>query len=392
MKLELCMPTRVVFGRGSIDRLGELAAPLGSRVMVVRGGRHLDRSGALDSVRGQLASIGMHVIEHAVVGEPDVTAVDEAADLARQHACDLVIGIGGGAALDAAKAVAGLLTLGGRALDYLEVVGRGIPIDHPSAPLIAIPTTAGTGTEVTRNAVLTHKPSRFKASMRSPYLLPRIALVDPALTDSVPPQVTAATGLDALTQLIEPYVSTGANPLTDGLALEGVALVAKSLACAWTDGADEAARDDMSLASLMGGICLANAGLGAVHGFAAPLGAMYPVAHGAACAALLHPVMKANVQALRETDARHPTLARFARVGEALTARRYEAQDDAIDAGVAFVRDLVRALEVPGLSSRGLGPADVDAVVSAARKASSMRYNPVVLSDHALASCLREAL
>lgn len=390
MNFEFCTSSRVVFGRGVFDRLGELVGSMGARAMVVRGGAHLDRSGVMGRLRDMMAGVGVEIAQYVVVGEPKVGVVDEALRVAREARSEMVIGLGGGSALDAAKAVAGLLTMGGEALDYMEVVGRGRPIDRPSAPLVAVPTTAGTGTEVTRNAVLAYEPARFKASMRSLHLIPRVALVDPQLTDSVPAAVTASTGLDALTQLIEPYVSKGATPITDGLALEGMRLAGRSLSRAFAKGADASARDDMSLASLLGGVCLANAGLGAVHGFAAPLGAMFPIPHGTACAALLAPVMEANVLALRRQDS--PVLGRYATMGEVLTARRYSTADEAIEAGLAFVREVVGVLGIPGLRAYGVGESDVQEVVEAASKASSMRYNPVDLTPEVLSGCLRGAL
>lgn len=389
---EFCTAPRIVFGRGEIGRIGTLACQMGKRAVVVRGGDHLDRSGTMTRVSASLEAAGVHFVQHVVVGEPEVTVIDEALATARESGCDVVVGLGGGSALDAAKAVAGLLTMGGAALDYMEVVGRGQPIDRPAAPLIAVPTTAGTGTEVTRNAVLAYEPRQFKASMRSPHLIPRVALVDPQLTDSVPPEVTASTGLDALTQVIEPHVSKNANPLTDALSLEGIRRAARALPRAHAVGSDTEARDDMALASLLGGMCLANAGLGAVHGFAAPLGAMFPVPHGTACAVLLPHVMQANVAALRATDRQHPVLARYANVGRALTGEAHESDDHAIDAGLAFLRQLVLALEVPGLATFGLERDDVAPLVQAARKASSMKYNPVTLSDEALAACVHGAL
>jgi len=383
---------RMIFGRGSFERIGELAAPLGKRAMVVRGGDHLDRSGTIDTLVRLLQAEEVAAVQHVVLGEPEVSTIDEVLEVARAQSCDLVIGFGGGSALDAAKAVAGLLAMGGGALDYMEVVGRGLPINRPAAPLIAVPTTAGTGTEVTRNAVLSYKAKGFKASMRSPHLIPRVALVDPALTDSVPPRVTASTGLDALTQVIEPYVSTGATPMTDALSMEGIRRAAGALPRAFADGGDRQARDDVALAALFGGICLANAGLGAVHGFAAPLGAMFPIPHGIACAALLPHVMAANVEALREQGLEGPVLTRYAAVGRALTGRKLEHDRDAVDAGVSFVRSLVRELRIPGLSEFGLGAEDVVNLAAAAKKASSMKYNPVALTDESLAACVRGAL
>ena len=250
---EFCTSPRIIFGRGEVDRIGNLAGQMGKRAIVVRGGAHLDQSGTLDRIRTSFEAAGVDFVQHVVRGEPDITTIDEALLTAREGACDMVVGLGGGSALDAAKAVAGLLTMGGAALDYMEVVGRGQPIDRPAAPLIAVPTTAGTGTEVTRNAVLAYKPKQFKASMRSPHLIPRVALVDPQLTDSTPPEITASTGLDALTQVIEPYVSKNANPLSDALSLEGIRRAARALPRAHARGSDTQARDDMALASLLGG-------------------------------------------------------------------------------------------------------------------------------------------
>jgi alcohol dehydrogenase class IV len=219
-------------------------------------------------------------------GEPTVDLVRHGTRLARDTGCDLVIALGGGSAIDAGKAIAALLANGGDPLDYLEVVGQAKPLSRPSAPFIAIPTTAGTGSEVTRNAVLASPEDGVKASLRSPHMLPALAVVDPELTLDLPQALTASTGLDALTQLIEPYVSNRANPMTDLYCVEGLRVAASALRRAWRDGHDLAARTDMSFASLLGGLALANAGLGAVHGFAAPLGGMFDAPHGALCATL----------------------------------------------------------------------------------------------------------
>ncbi len=392
MKFELCTAARILFERDGIDRVGELAAGLGRRAAVLRGGDHLDRSGAVHRLAASCAEHGVSMIQERISGEPTVEQVDEATARARAAGCDLVIGIGGGSALDAAKAVAGLLTNPGSALDYLEVVGSGKPIAHPAAPVIAIPTTAGTGTEVTRNAVLTCVEQGVKASLRSPYLLPRVALVDPALTHSVPPGVTASTGLDALTQLIEPYVSVRAQPLTDALALAGIRAVARSLRRAVLDGTDVQARDDMAVASLMGGLCLANSGLGAVHGLAAPLGATVSVPHGVACAVLLPHVMAANVAALRARAPDGPELRRFADVSVALRDQPATHLASAIDAGVARVAELVRSVGIESLGKFGLKEEHITEVARRAQRASSMKANPVSLSEAVLSDCLRRAL
>lgn len=385
---EFRSPPRIVFGRGALGRIGEIASSMGSRAMVVRGGRHLDGSRTMVRVTELLGSACVEWSGFTVRGEPDVGIVDRAAAEARERGCDHVIGLGGGSAMDAAKAVAGLLANGGAALDYMEVVGSGRPLERPAAPLVAVPTTAGTGTEVTKNAVITSREHGYKASMRSPHLIPRVALVDPALTDSMPPRVSAATGLDALTQLVESYTTRKANPVTDALATQGIGLAARSLVRACTSG-DPEARDDMALASLLSGLCLANSGLGAVHGFAAPLGAAFPVPHGVACAALLPHVMEANVAALRSADTGSPALARYARVGTILTGERGEG---APDAGVSHVAGLVRELEIPPLSSYGVATGDVDTLVERALGASSMKGNPVELGREALASALGRAV
>lgn len=381
---------RILFGRGQLERLGDIVASLGQMVLLVRGGQHLESTGVIARLVTSLA--GRPYIMQHVSSEPRVGVIDAMVLQAREAGCDVVVGVGGGAVLDAAKAVAGLLTHEGSALDYLEVVGAGRPITRPAAPLIAIPTTAGTGSEVTRNAVLTYEPKHFKASMRSVHLVPRVALVDPSLTDTVPPAVTAATGLDALTQLIEPYVCSRAQPITDALAVRGIELAARALVRAYENGRDTAARDDMALASLLGGMCLANAGLGAVHGFAAPLGASFPIPHGVACAALLPHVMAANVAALRMQKQRAPVLARYAHVGRLLTQQSIADDDAAIDAGIERTRQLVTGLGIPKLASFGVESAHVSEIVQRAKRASSMRANPVLLTDEQLAHCLQAAM
>jgi alcohol dehydrogenase class IV len=297
---------RIVFGRGTFARVAEIATPLGRKPLVVYNGDAPGRGGALDRLAAQFDAT---LIRQK--GEPTVADVDRALGSARQANCDSVIALGGGSALDAGKAVAGLLANGGSALDYMEVVGKGQKITKPSVPWLAIPTTAGTGAEATRNAVIGFPEKKFKASIRSELLLPRVALIDPELAVNVPPEVTAASGMDALCQCIESYTSTGANPITDALALRGIHLAARSLRRAYASGTDLAAREDMAMAALISGITLTSAGLGAVHGFAAPLGANFPVPHGIVCAALLPHVIRANREALERAEGREFSLARY---------------------------------------------------------------------------------
>jgi alcohol dehydrogenase class IV len=274
----------------------------------------------------------------------------------------------------------------------MEVIGRGQPIRVAATPWIAVPTTAGTGAEATRNAVVGDPGRKFKASLRSELLLPRVALVDPELGVGVPPEVTAASGMDALCQLVESYTSSGASPMTDALAVRGMGLAAEALRRAYLDGSDVDAREDMALAALLSGITLTNAGLGAVHGFAAPLGANFPVPHGVVCAVLLPHVMKANAEALRAQSQDHPALARYATVGRVLSGEAALNEGAAVDAGMRAAAELAGALAIPRLSSYGLSDGDVAPMVELAKKASSMRYNPVVLSDEALGEVLRRAL
>jgi alcohol dehydrogenase class IV len=320
--------------------------------------------------------------------EPTVALIEQAVAVAQRVAADVVIGIGGGSVIDAAKAVAAKTPNPGDLLDYLEVIGQGRTLERPSLPCMAVPTTAGTGAEVTRNAVLRSERHGVKVSLRSPTMLPVRAMVDPDLTLSVPPAVTAGTGLDALTQLQEAFVSSRANPLTDGLCREGLRRAARSLERAYAHGRDAEAREDMALASLLGGMALANAGLGAVHGFAGPLGGMVPAPHGMICAALLPDVMAANIRALRERQPNHPALVRYRETAVLLTGRDAVTAED----GVEWLRQLSRRLAVPPLGGLGFTQAQIDEAVSKARQASSMKGNPVALTEEELAAIYRNAL
>lgn len=384
MNFEFATAHRVVFGPGTFKQAGAIAKEFGRRALVVTG-KSVVRAQALG---GQLVAAGVVWEVFPVAGEPTTHAVIEGVERARATGCDVVIGLGGGSAIDAAKAIAGLLTNGGELLDYLEVIGRGAPLAKPAAPLLAIPTTAGTGAEVTRNAVLASPEHRVKASLRSPYLLPLVALVDPELTLKLPPDLTASTGMDALTQLIEPYVCLRANPMTDGYCVEVLRRAARSLLRAFEHGDDASAREDMALASLFGGMALANAGLGAVHGFAAPIGGMFPAPHGAVCAALLPGVMAANVRALRERAPNSEALRRYDEIARLLTGRPQATAAD----GVAWIQELCTALQIAPLRKWGLSEGDVPGVVQKALQASSMKANPVRLTPEELSGLLVAAL
>jgi len=384
MRFEFATATRIIFGRGTLREAGPIAAEMGSRALLVTG-RSTERAAPLlDALTAQ----GIEAVTFTVSGEPTTEVARQGTERARAADCDLVIGFGGGSVLDSGKAIAALLTNGGVPLDYLEVIGQGKPLTQPAAPYIAIPTTAGTGAEVTRNAVLLSPEHRVKVSLRSPLMLPRLALVDPELTYSLPPGVTASTGLDALTQVMEPYVSLKANPLTDALCREGMRRAARSLRRAYEYGDDPAAREDMALTSLFGGLALANAKLGAVHGFAGPLGGMFPGPHGAICARLLPHAVAVNVRALQERSPASPALRRYDEVAQILTGDDEATASD----GVAWVGELCQALQVPPLSSYGLAREDFPALIQKASVSSSMGGNPIKLTPEELAEILTRAL
>jgi len=378
---------KIIFGRGTVARAGELAAGLGKSPLLIH-----NSDAAVDRLLKSLA--GLSVTTRRQRGEPTVADVDAAVEQARQCKCDSVIALGGGSAIDAAKATAGLLTSVGSAVDYMEIVGNGRKITRPAAPWMAIPVTGGTGAEATRNAVIGLPAKRFKASIRSELLLPRIALIDPELAVTVGPSITASSGMDALCQLIESYTSTGASPLSDVLVLRGIHLAARNLPRAFQEGNDLDAREAMAMAALLSGMALTSAGLGAVHGLAAPLGANFPAPHGTICAALLPHIIAANIGALRKQSPATgaPALTRYADIGRQFPGLENAADAEAIDACVRFTADLAKEMKIPPLSQFGLSRADVPEMVALARKASSMRFNPVVLSDASLSEALTAAI
>lgn len=384
MNFEFAAPPRIVFGPGTWKQAGPLARELGQRALVVTGA-HPARA---EPLRNLLAAAGLDSAVFSVGGEPTTEMVRRGTAQGREIGADLVMGFGGGSSLDAAKAMAALLANGGDPLDYMEVVGKGLPLAKASVPFIAIPTTAGTGSEVTRNAVLASPEHGVKASMRSLAMIPRIAIVDPELTWDLPPDVTASTGLDALTQLIEPFTCNRANPLVDALCREGIARVARSLRMAWKDGRNAAAREDMSLASLFGGFALANAGLGAVHGFSGVVGGMFKAPHGAVCAALLPHVMAANRAALQNREPHSPAVARYDEVARLLTGRPGAKAED----GVEWIRELTAAMGIPALGACGVARGDIPAIVERTAVASGTKANPIVLSRGELAEILERAI
>ena len=374
---EFATAARILFGEGTLRQVPAVAASFGRRALLVTGAS----PHRAQPLRQALDAANVSSVLLSVPGEPTLDLIRSA-----PRDCDFVIAFGGGSALDAAKALAALLTNPGDPLDYLEVIGHGRPLAFPAAPCIAIPTTAGTGSEVTRNAVLASPADRVKASLRSASMLPRLAVVDPELTYGLPPAITASTGLDALTQLIEPYVSLRANPMTDQFCVEGMRRAATALPRVWKNGSDREARSDMAWSSLLGGMALANAALGAVHGFAAPLGGMFPIPHGTACAAVLPHAMEVNVRALRS---RAPEkLIRYDEVARLITGLPHASAAD----GVAWIAALCRRLEIPALRAYGVGEPDLPALVEKAAQSSSMKGNPIVLTREELHEIISRSL
>ncbi len=384
MNFDFYTAGRIQFGSGSLNRAGTAAGGLGKRFLIVCGGASIERSGALNRLKEQLTSCGLQfVCFQGVSGEPEPDMVEKAVELALSFGCDAVIAIGGGSVIDTGKAAAALMTNGGALVDYLEGVGKGEILTKNPVPSMAIPTTSGTGSEVTKNAVISSKAQKFKKSIRHEKMIPAVALIDPELTLSLPPSQTAHSGMDAMTQLIEAYVTQKANPMTDALSLYGIRLAAKSMKRAFDNGQDLSAREGMSLAALLSGICLANAGLGAAHGMAAALGCYYGIPHGLACSILLPDTMEMNVPAAVE---------RFAHIGGALTGK--VSGDDLEDsqAGIAFIRELNTHMGIPAnLKAYSISSLDIPGLVQAS-KGNSMKGNPLPLTDDHITKFLNKLL
>lgn len=369
MRFEFVTVPRIVFGRGTASILAGGVREYGSKVLLVRGSSAKRAAGLVENLHAEELSIS----EFAVQGEPTVPMVREGARAAKGHAC--VIGFGGGSAMDAAKAIAALASNSGEPLDYMEVVGNGKALEAMPLPFIAIPTTAGTGAEVTRNAVIGSPEHGVKASLRSPHLLARLAIIDPDFTTTLPPEITAYTGLDALTQLIEPYTSCRANVFTDGFCLDGMRRAANSIRTVYHQPQNKPARESMSYASLLSGLALSNAGLGAVHGFAAPLGGLLRAHHGALCAAVLPHALRVNIRAVRQRLADSDLIARYKKVAQTLTGKDNAEPDDA----ASWVNELCQELAIEPLRAFGLTKEQIPVLVDEASRASSMKANALPL-------------
>jgi len=375
---------RILFGAGRLDEVGPLVAGFGTRVLVVTGSETRRAAALID----RLEEVEVYHQVFPVPGEPTTETIQQGVAAARSFNAETIVAIGGGSAIDAGKAIAAVATNPGDLFDHLEVIGKARPLVNPPLPFVAIPTTAGTGAEVTRNAVIASPEHQVKVSLRSPLMLPRLAIIDPLLTCNLPAAVTAATGMDALTQLIEPYVSIKANPLTDGFCRDGLVRAGRSLRKAYLDGSDSEARNDMALASLLGGLALANSGLGVVHGFAGPIGGRFSAPHGAVCATLLAESVKTNVAALKIRAPNSPALDRYQESARLILGKKRATVMDLIP----WLEELTRDLQIPGLRAFGIQTDHIDEVVRQSRQASSMKGNPIVLDDDELSGILSKSL
>ena len=384
MDFEFATAQRIVFGIGKVRELPTLVKGMGRRAALVTG----SSAERITPVFQALKDCGANPAAFSIKDEPTTERMAGLARQAREQGCDFVVAFGGGSVIDTGKAIAALLTNTRNLMDYLEVIGKGEPLTEEPAPCIAIPTTAGTGAEVTCNSVLLSREHKVKVSMRHPKMLPTVALVDPELSVSMPPEVTASTGLDAFTQLLEAFVSIKANPLTDGICREGLEKAARALPRAYAQGDDLEAREEMALASLFGGLALANAGLGAVHGFAGPLGGMFAAPHGMVCASLLPAIFAANIRALEERGGGIPVLKKYREVARIVTGDRKAEPDD----GLQWVKNLSMQMFVPGLEDFGISESDFPAIVEKAKNASSMKGNPIQLTDEELTKILADSL
>ena len=376
MKIDFSTSNRIIFGNGEFRKISDLIKGWGHRVFFIRGKDPFYGKEFFEIIEG----MDLEVTYFKVSKEPDTELLTSAVQLARENKCEFVIGFGGGSVIDTGKAVAALLNNEGDLMDYLEVVGKGMPQKNPSKPYLAVPSTAGTGSEVTRNAVIDVPDKKVKVSMRNAYMLPKIALVDPELTLDLPPSITATTGMDAFVQVIEPYVCDSPNPMVDMFCRDAIPRAAENLLNAFQNGSNIKARENMSWVSLMGGLSLANAKLGAVHGFAGPIGGMFHAPHGAICASLLPAVMQVNIANLRKSKTESPSLIRYREIAGWVTGDKQADADD----GTQFIERLCKSLKIPRLHEIGIRESDFSSIVEKSKNSSSMKGNPIQLPDEEL--------
>ncbi|MBD3671112.1 MAG: iron-containing alcohol dehydrogenase [Gammaproteobacteria bacterium] len=395
VEFELSALPQVKFGPGRHRELPELIQSFGRTVLMLTGGASFFGSERWDDLTRELDQQGINWRQMTVSGEPSPTLVDDTVKRYRETGIEVVVAIGGGSVMDAAKAIAGLLPFGNSVLDHLEGVGKGLSYTGPSLPLIAVPTTAGTGSEATRNAVLSvHGTEGYKKSFRHPSLVPRVAVLDPQLLESCPPTLIAAQGMDAFTQLMESYVSTRANPFCDALALSGLTAFNRGFWSAWEGGESPAAqqgRAAMLYAAYLSGVTLAQVGLGSVHGLASPLGAFFPIPHGVVCGTLVAEATAVNLAALAERLPNSPARARYAEIGRLLQGQEGIDDEAARQSLVDLLREWTQKLALPSLSEYGVTSDDIPRIVANSR-GNSMKTNPLVLTDEEIAEVVRRRL
>jgi alcohol dehydrogenase class IV len=383
INFQFATSTQIIFENGSFKKVPGLIKDLGTKVLIVSGKNQTLAIELSEKIKG----LGLTFELFSIEWEPTTTDIEKGTALAKKTRCNVVVGVGGGCVIDSAKAISALATNTGELTDYLEVIGKAQKLEKAPLPFIAIPTTAGTGAEVTKNAVIKSTEHNVKVSLRSDLMFPTIAVLDPELTITMPPEITASTGIDALTHLLETFVSCQSNPFIDMLCREGMARIASSLERAFVDGTDLEARENMAMASMLGGMALANVKLGAVHGFAGPLGGMFPIPHGAVCACLLPAVMEVNISALKEKKI-ETQLLKFDEVARILTQNVSSNAED----GIFWVRHLVKKLKIPSLSDFQLTPGSFPELIGKARNSSSMKGNPIELTDDQLSIILYKSL
>ncbi len=375
--------TQIIFENGSFKKVPGLIKNLGSKVLIVSG----KNQKLTNNLSEKLKELGFEFEKFSINFEPTTLDIEKGTALAKKTGCNVIAGVGGGSVIDSAKAIAALVTNAGELTDYLEVIGKGKKLEEAPLPYIAIPTTAGTGAEATKNAVIKSTEHNVKVSLRSDLMFPTIALIDPELTLTMPSEITASTGVDALTHLLETFVSCQSNPFIDMICREGMTRIAIYLERAFLNGSDLEARENMAMASMLGGMALANVKLGAVHGFAGPLGGMFPIPHGAVCACLLSAVMEVNIAVLKEKKL-DKQLLKFDEVARILTQNKNSIAED----GVFRVQEMVKKLKIPSLSEYNLSSDSFPEIVEKARNSSSMKGNPVELDDRQLFEILNKSL
>jgi len=383
INFQFATSTQIIFENGSFKKVPGLIKNLGSKVLIVSG----KNQKLANQLSGWLSELDFVFEIFSIKSEPTTQDIEKGTALAKETWCNVVVGVGGGSVIDSAKAIAALATNTGELTDYLEVIGKGMKLEKAPLPYIAIPTTAGTGAEVTKNSVIKSIQHNVKVSLRSDLMFPTVAIIDPELTLTMPPEITASTGVDALTHLLETYVSCQSNPFIDMLCREGMTRIAKYLERAYINGNDLEARENMAMASMLGGMALANVKLGAVHGFAGPLGGMFPIPQGAVCACLLPAVMELNIRVLRERKL-ESHLQKFDEVARILTQNNSATAQD----GANWVQEMVKKLKIPSLSDFELTSDSFPELIEKARNSSSMKGNPVELDSAQLFEILNKSL